>query len=139
MLGVPYQVGREGGAAEGGRALLPHPRRGRDGPARYTPDSGRKCARVRNTRQTQMRRARQTERRSAHINTGELFVYKTTTRLPLGRVVCAIPIQNCTKGGVVYYRTEVSVYKRTELGFYKLLNSISKKGSPRFRSRMVSL
>ena len=34
---------------------------------------------------------------------------------------------------------EGCVYKRTEVGVYKLLNSISKKRSPRFRSRMVSL
>ena len=30
-------------------------------------------------------------------------------------------------------------YKRTEVGVYKLLNSITKKGSTRFRSTMVSL
>ena len=32
-----------------------------------------------------------------------------------------------------------AVYKRTEVGVYKLLNSITEKGSPRFWSRKVSL
>ena len=31
------------------------------------------------------------------------------------------------------------VFERTEMSVYKLLNSISKKGSPRFRPRMVCL